>query len=376
MKRICSLLLAAWILLISASALAAYEQYHLTEPCELYADGYINVYPLDPHEVIVRMTPPEAPWRMELYRDGQAVRTLTAAGDYDSVSPAHPLIEEDGSFTMLCRIPGEGQDTERFPPLNAAAQWTDEGLVNITSLKEHLKTTRYGNRIAFYETDEHVRISYNKKDTVISRELADTFVIKIRATSCIPLADEVFLIKTRENGMICLDHGEIRYRLNDFSRGKELLPDGHEGFFSCRWEHVEWTSDRDYSPVKLVHVDRNGQQDRTYQLAGDRVIITPYQAFFDAQSDTFTLYGSAAEPSRGISAVFAMTLNADMTLMNLDVRDIDPDYKGCEASVCLTPGGFPYVYLYHRDHPESVQPAVVPFSVLERSAEDYGIILQ
>ena len=61
MKRICSLLLAAWILLISASALAAYEQYHLTEPCELYADGYINVYPLDPHEVIVRMTPPEAP---------------------------------------------------------------------------------------------------------------------------------------------------------------------------------------------------------------------------------------------------------------------------------------------------------------------------
>ena len=375
MKRICSLLLAAWILLISASALAAYEQYHLTEPCEFYADGYINVYPLDPHEVIVRMTPPEAPWRMELYRDGQAVRTLTAAGDYDSVAPAHPLIEEDGSFIMLCRIPGEGQDTEKFPPLNATAQWTDEGLTNITPIKEHLKAARCGNRIAFYETDEYVRISYNHKDTIIPRELADTFVIKTRSTSCIPLADEVFLIPTRED-LICLDHGEIRYRLNDFPRGKELLPDGREGFFSCRWEYAEWSSDRDDSPVELVHVDGNGQQDRTYQLKGDRVIITPYQAFFDAQSGTFTLYGNAAKISGGTSAVFAMTLDADMKIINLDVRDIDPDYRDCEASVCLTSGGFPYVYLYHGDHPESVQPAVVPFSMLGNCADDYGIILQ
>ena len=65
-----------------------------------------------------------------------------------------------------------------------------------------------------------------------------------------------------------------------------------------------------------------------------------------------------------------------MNVAGLDVWDIDSEYSGCEASVCLSPGGFPYVYLFNRNHPESIQPAVVPISMLGRSSEDYGITLK
>ena len=73
---------------------------------------------------------------------------------------------------------GEDQETVKYPPLNAKAQWTDSGLSYITPMAEHLLAARCGNRIAFYETDQYVRISFNGKDTFVSRELADTFRIK------------------------------------------------------------------------------------------------------------------------------------------------------------------------------------------------------
>ena len=376
-KKTGFLLFIVFILLFSATASAEYEQYRLTAPCELYAGPYTTVYPLDPHNVIVRMAPPEAaPWRVEWYRDGKVVRRLEASGDDDSASPANPVFGMDGSFTMLCRIPGNGQEAEKSPPLNAAAQWTDSGLSNITPLAEHLKAIRWGNRIAFYETDQYVRISCNGKDTFVSRELADTFRIKATRTSCIALADEVFLIPTREDGLICLDHGTIRYKLDESFYGQELLPDGQEGFFSCAWDYIDWSSARDSTPVRLAHIDRNGHHDKTYLLQGDHVAVTPRQAYISTNEKSMILYGSAADPSGGVFAVFAMALDENMFITDLNVWDIDPDYTGYEAAIRLTPNGYPYVYLYSPDQQGSVQPAVVPFSVLKKSDNDYGIILK
>ena len=365
------------VLLFSAPALAEYEQYRLSKPFELHVKPYTTVYPLDPHNVIVRMAPPdEVPWRVEWYQDGKVIRSLEASGDYDKVSSAIPIFEMNGSITMLCRIPGDDQETEKFPPLNASAQWTDSGLSSVTPLTEHLKAARCGNRIVFYETDQYVRISYNGKDTFVSRELADTFRIKSSITSCIALADEVFLIPTRKDGLLCLDHGNIRYKLDDSFYGDEMLPDGQEGFFSCTWDYADWSSDRDKTPVRLAHVDRNGQHDRTYLLQGDHVAITPSQVYTSSEDKTIILYGSASDPSGGVFAVFAMTLDENMSITNLDVWDIDPDYTGYEAAISLTPGGYPYVYLYKLNPQGSVQPAVVPFSVLEKSENNYGITLK
>ena len=376
-KRTGFLLFITLVILFSATSLAEYEQYRLTEPYELYTGPYTTVYPIDSHNVIVRMAPPEAvPWRVEWYQDGRVIRTLEASGDYDSVSPAIPIFETDGSITMLCRIPGADQETEKYPPLNAKAQWTDSGLSYITPMAEHLLAARCGNRIAFYETDQYVRISCNGKDTIVSRELADTFRIKTTKTSCIALADEVFLIPTRRDGLLCLDRGRIRYKLDESFYGWEMLPDGRQGFFSCAWDYVDWSSDRAVTPVRMTHFDGNGQLDRTYLLQGNHVAITPSQVYISPNGKSIILYGSAADPSGGAPAVFAMTLDENMSATNLDVWNIDPDYAGYEAKICLAPGGYPYVYLYRLDQQGSVQPAVVPFSMLEKSENDYDISLK
>jgi hypothetical protein len=155
-----------------------------------------------------------------------------------------------------------------------------------------------------------------------------------------------------------------------------MLPDGRQGFFSCAWDYVDWSSDRAVTPVRMTHFDGNGQLDRTYLLQGNHVAITPSQVYISPNGKSIILYGSAADPSGGAPAVFAMTLDENMSATNLDVWDIDPDYAGYEAKICLAPGGYPYVYLYRLDQQGSVQPAVVPFSMLEKSENDYEIILK
>ena len=84
--------------------------------------------------------------------------------------------------------------------------------------------------------------------------------------------------------------------------------------------------------------------------------------------------GGATDPSGGFFAVFAMTLDEDLPMTNPDVRDIDPDYTGYNAAICLTPGGSPHMYLYSLDQRGSVPPAVVPFSILEKSDDKEKLI--
>lgn len=213
MKKLFCLLLGL-SLLLSASALAEYDQYRLTVGDVSVAVRW-EVFPLDEHNVIVRAHNP-GNWHVTWYRDGEPVRDLVPQGDYDQSTSAEPVFEPDGSFTMLCRIPSDKPETNRYsaPPPNASARWTEEGLTGITPLEERVRATRWDNRIVFYETDQYQRIRYNGKDTIIPLELAET----MGTSRCIALVDGVFLDNyrdrdTEESGIICLDHGNIRYRI-------------------------------------------------------------------------------------------------------------------------------------------------------------------
>ena len=155
-----------------------------------------------------------------------------------------------------------------------------------------------------------------------------------------------------------------------------MFPDGKQGFLSVDWDYIEWSDERDFSPVRLHHVDGNGQLIQTYRLSGDQVIITPTGSFFNPNDETITIYGSAENQVSKIFVVFAMTLDENMNVTGLDVRNIDPDYLGCEAVFSLTAAGFPYVYLYNRWHPDAVRPVVIPFSLLEPAEENYGLALK
>ena len=375
-KRIIAGFLAVFMLL-SASALAEYEQYRLEVPEEDDAVQLWEIFPLDAHNVIVRMYSPDVPWYVNWYRDGEKIRSLVTAGDFDRKTPAEPVISENGLLYMLCRIPSEENAAGAWPAPNATAQWEDSGLTQVTPITERVKATRWDNRIIVYETEEYTRIWYNGEDLFVSPELAGT----LATGDCFALEDGVILTRYRDrvnetSGFLCLDHGEVRYRLDDSVRGRDMFPDGKGGFFSSQWDYIEWTDKRNYDPVKLLHVNRDGQQDMTWELLGDRVILTADRSFYDPQAKTLTVYGNAVNTARNILAVFAITLDDEMNTVGLDVRNIDPDYIGCEAKTYLTPDGFPYVYLFDRDHTDRISPAVIPFSLAGQSSDDYGITIR
>ena len=377
MKKLFCLLLSLFLFL-SASALAEYDQYRLTVGDVSVAVRW-EFFPLDAHNVIVRAHNP-GNWHVTWYRDGEPIRDLVPQGDYDQATSAEPVFEPDGSFTMLCRIPSDKPETNGYsaPPPNAFAQWTEEGLTEITPLEERVKATRWDNRIVIYETDEYQRIRYNGKDSFISLDLANT----MWTTRWIALADEVFLTNyknrdTGESGTICLDHGNVRYRIPEPDGGShDYLPDGRGGFFASDWDIEEWTLKRNDSPVRMCRFDPDGQQDRMYLLQGDGVYLTPLQLFTDPGTGVRTLYGSMKSPSGKINAVFAMELDEDMNVTGLDVRNIDPDYRKCESRIYLTAGGFPYVYLFNRDKPDAILPALIPFSLMESSGDTHGLTLR
>ena len=365
------------LVLLSVSASAEYGQYRLAVPDEKDAVQLWEVFPLDAHNVIVRMYSPDVPWYVNWYRDGQKIRSLVTAGDFDRKTPAEPVISENGLLYMLCRISSEESAAGAWPAPNATAQWEDSGLTQVTPITERVKATRWDNRIIVYETEEYTRIWYNGEDIFVSSELAGT----LATGDCFALEDGVLLTRYRDrinetSGLLCLDHGEVRYRLDDSFWSSEMLPDGKGGFFSSQWEYIEWTSKRNYDPVKLLHINRDGQHDMTWDLLGDRVTLTADRSWYDSRTKTLTLYGNAVSAARKILAVFAMTLDDNMNVTALDVRNIDPDYLGCEAKTYLTPDGFPYVYLFDRDHKDRVCPAVIPFSLAEESNDDYGITIR
>ncbi len=377
MKKLFCLLLGL-SLLLSASALAEYDQYRLTVG-DVSAAVRWEVFPLDEHNVIVRAHNP-GNWHVTWYRDGEPVRDLVPQGDYDQSTSAEPVFEPDGSFTMLCRIPSDKPETNRYsaPPPNASARWTEEGLTGITPLEERVRATRWDNRIVFYETDQYQRIRYNGKDTIIPLELAET----MGTSRCIALADGVFLDNcrdwdTEESGIICLDHGNIRYRIpRPDCWSLDYLPDGRGGFFASDWDIEEWTLKRNNSPVRMCHYDPDGQQDRLYLLQGTGVFLTPLQLLTDPETGVRILYGRMQSASGKVNAVFAMDLDENMEVTGLDVRNIDPDYRKCESKIYLTAGGFPYVYLFNRDNPDAILPALVPFSLLESSSDTHGLMLR
>ena len=82
----------ALLVLLSAPAMAEYEQYRLEVPKEGDAVQLWEVFPLDEHNVIVRVYSPEAPWHVDWYRDGERIRSLTTNGDYDRKTPPEPVI--------------------------------------------------------------------------------------------------------------------------------------------------------------------------------------------------------------------------------------------------------------------------------------------
>ena len=373
MKRICCFILG-FLLLFPALALGEYEQYRLTEPDKSGAYRR-EIFPMDVHNVIVRVIAPDDGWHTDWYHDGELTGRLVSQGDWDRLTTVEPVFLTGGALLALCRIESDADADKAYPPPNAAAYWTENGLTQITPVPERVVATCWGNRIVVFETDEYIRIRFDGKDTMVSPKPEEY----VSWSSLVPLADEVFLVKYQDEAagsqLMCLDHGNIRYRITIPSH--RILPDGQGGFFNPEWDIAEWTLARDLSPVRMRHYDADGQFDRVFRLYSSQGILTPLVTVPDPETGTLVLYGSVAD-NTGLRGVFTMTLDSGMNMTSVRVRNIDPDYRKCEAEhdlIAVSASGCPWVYLRNRDNPDSPGAAAVPFAALEES-DDWGIVLE
>ena len=71
-----------------------------------------------------------------------------------------------------------------------------------------------------------------------------------------------------------------------------------------------------------------------------------------------------------------MTLDANLNVTGLDVRKIDPDYRDYCPTVYLAPDGTAHVYITDVEQRYGLRPVLMPFSLLEESRDDYGLILR
>ena len=378
MKRLGCLMLALLLLLFSP-ALAEYEQYKLTVEDPSTVDFW-EVFPLDAHNVILKARNPNGgQWHVGWYRDGELIRELRPAGSFDNYSRTtpDPVVGQDGLAGVLCYVQDGIQqfDSEGIPVgPNAVAQWTDNGLEDITLLTERVQGSPADNRMILYGSEDCVRVWHNGKDRLITgdlnTELHDGY------SNATLLGDDVFLFRVihwdeGEAYYICVDHGKERYRVPMVSAGLLCQADGRGGFL-----FQEYTDRQKYDPVRLYHFDENGLQDRVFQLQGNRVVVTMDRMYADPDTGLLTLYGSAMANSRQIYNVFAITLDSDWNTVALDVRKIDAAYKAYDASVSVSPDGSPWVLIYNPRDPEKITPALVPFSQLEQNSSDLGLSLR
>ena len=382
MKKVLPVLLVSIMLVILPSISGAeYRDYRLTAGDTASALA-CACYPIDAHNTIVRsisLFDEKQPWRMAWYRDGRLYRELTGT---EELIGAVPLIGEGGSLRMLFSVMTGSGDGQMSPDAGGKktclGQWTENGLeegVLLTSWRGPY----FRNSLIICCEEACCRLVYRGKETVLRGDVCDS--IREGLTDVCPLGEDVYLLgqyagRDRHTDkdqyrLICLDHGAEKYRINVSGSLWFLLPDGQGGFF-CPEDH----SRGDYTPQKLLHYDPDGRLDREMSLQGDRVVAEISEAFFDERTGLLTFYGSAVASSRQLYSVFSMTVGAQMDVLDLDVRSIDPVYGDYSPRIYLAPDGTAYVFIADLHEKPMLQPVLIPFSKLEPGGDDPGLSLR
>ena len=104
--------------------------------------------------------------------------------------------------------------------------------------------------------------------------------------------------------------------------------------------------------------------------------ITVTDSHIDSLSGLCTVYGSVASASRKIYSVFALKIDGEMNICDLDIRNIDPVYRDYCPMVKTAPDGAVYVFICEYEGRKGLKPVLIPFSMLEKSKDDYGMTLQ
>ena len=389
MRRTFLFLLIGVLLTVSVSSYAEYKGYQLTA-ADPYGDT--TIYPLDAHNVIVRVrcySEEYRPWHVTWYRDGEIYRDLEGTGprmDHEEGNLCMPKPAgwdgEELSMSYCTRkrkseyvwgVYGLTPDPENYETY--LAQWTENGLEQAAFAPESWFGSFDNGRITVSSEENAWRIRYANEETLLPKDGLDGGVI----AACIPVGERIILLKivTRTSGAfaVCLDHGQERYRValpqEETIEGRLFIPDINGGFF-C----VDGYRPGDYSPMYLMHYWSNGQPDRKVELSGRKVVVNVCASAIDPGSGLCTLYGTAAANSRKVYTAFAMTLDEDLNVIDLDVRKIDPEYGCYDPMVFTAPDGTAWVYINDLTGKYNLWPVLIPFSMLQKSRNKPGITVK
>ena len=391
MKKQLSALLAGIILFLVPSAGAEYRSYQITK------GNWWKCFPLDAHNTVAvswlweEDSMPD-PWYVCWYRDGKLYRELTGNITGESscarMSTPYPALWDGEHLSLYyCILRGKLKTYRQgtwipTPDPNCfdvyMADWTENGLENEHALPEAWFDTydKSDRGILVWRGEKGRTAVCGGKEIVLPDSIPVDLQVNI--LRILPADEDVYLVKVMDNincfsQIVCMDHGTERYRVTlpqeEFLPERILLQDKHGGFFCLNGYRPAG-----YEPEYLVHYQEEGRYDRTLALAGDNVVVHACASATNANSGLCTIYGSAVANSRKIYTVFAMTLDGNMNVSNLDVRKIDPAYGNYNPEIMIAPDGTPYVYIECYSG-KSLRPVLIPFTKLKKSGKSYGLKL-
>ena len=393
MRKRFLIFLAGILLTVIISATAEYKNYQITE------GNWWDCFPLDAHNTVVAArlwTEDSEPdlWYVCWYRDGKLYRKLTGTipdpeqNQTGRLLIPYPATWDGEHLSMYYCVQKEKLKTyiqgTWIPTPDPGsfdtymADWTENGLENERILPEAWFDVydHVFRRIVVYTEEKSRTALYNGRETVLPDSIPAT--LKENVLRILPVNNDSYLVKVMDNGhfcsqVVCVDQGKERYRVtlpqDEINPGRILLPEKNGGFF-C----MDGFRGGGYEPEHLMHYTGDGQYDRTLVLAGNNVVVHACESTTDPESGLCTLYGIAVANSRSIYTAFAMTIDENLNVSQLDVRKIDPDYRNYNPEILIASDGTPYVFVENMSETPR-WPVLIPFSELKKSNKTYGLRL-
>ena len=347
--------------------------------------------PLDAHNAVVTTWSINGkPWHVSWYRDGELFRDLTWIIEEPYMEHhviAQPVAWDGEHLTVRYSTrKGAYQEVVDESGMHSAdpgnyetylAEWTENGLENAVSIPEDWYDTNELGRIAFSQKQDGFGLQIDGKDVPLPEGFPGAPVDDVFYLKCYPVSDSMYLltymIREDENRrVICMDHGTKRseVRLTE-EEDWTVWPEANGGFFA----RIGWPTGS-YDPVRLKHFNADGEQDRTMELKGEKVVVHPAHTWIDESTGNTVLYGTAVANSRLRYAAFAMTLDRDLNVADLDVRELSAVYRDYSPGMYLAPDGSAWVMIGDLEGKKKTRPMMIPFSELKRSGEDFGLTLE
>ena len=347
--------------------------------------------PLDAHNAVVTTWSINGkPWHVSWYRDGELFRDLTWIIEEPYMEHhviAQPVAWDGEHLTVRYNVrKGDYQEAVDETGIHYAdpgnyqtylAEWTENGLEKKVSLPATWYDTNELGRIVFSFENGAFRLRIGGEDVSLPEGFPGAPKEDVFYLRCTPVNENMYLLTYMIRGddnrrVICMDHGTKRseVRLTE-EEDWFVWPEANGGFFvqiGC--------PNGSYDPVRLAHFNADGEQDRTMELKSEKTVVRIAHTWIDRETGNTVLYGTAVANSRLLYTAFAMTLDKDLNVLDLDVRKLSAVYRDYSPAMYLAPDGSAWVLLGDPEGKKKTRPVMIPFSELEKNGEDLGLTLE